>query len=383
MSSSVDSRAADHLRRLADALADAVAAVSSTSTAGEGLTFMEVCGTHTMAIARYGLRDLLPGALRLVSGPGCPVCVTAMRDLDLVVAMARLPEVTIVTFGDLIRVPSSRTSLAEERAAGADVRVVYSPADAVALAAELPERQVVFVGIGFETTAPTVAASVLEAQVRGIANFSVLCLHKTMPGPLRALLESGETHLTGFILPGHVSVVTGTGCYGFVADEFGVGGVIAGFEAADVLESLLMLARQQEPAIEIQYRRAVHAEGNPVARQVMERVFEPADADWRGLGVIPGSGLRFGDEFGVFDALRRFAVDPGETLEPQGCRCGDVLRGALEPPDCPLFGDRCTPESPVGACMVSSEGSCAAHYRYRALDDDDVRPSSPAEAPHD
>ena len=383
MSSSVDSRAADHLRRLADALADAVAAVSPTGTTGEGLTFMEVCGTHTMAISRYGLRDLLPAAMRLVSGPGCPVCVTAMRDLDLVVAMARLPEVTIVTFGDLIRVPSSRTSLAEERAAGADVRVVYSPADAVALAAELPGRQVVFVGIGFETTAPTVAASVLEAQARGIANFSVLCLHKTMPGPLRALLESGETHLTGFILPGHVSVVTGTGCYKFVADEFGVGGVIAGFEAADVLESLLMLARQQQPAIEIQYRRAVHPEGNPVARQVMERVFEPGDADWRGLGVIPGSGLRFGDEFGVFDALRRFAVDPGETLEPQGCRCGDVLRGALDPADCGLFGTRCTPESPVGACMVSSEGSCAAHYRYRALDDADVRPSGPSEATHD
>jgi len=383
MSSSVDSRAADHLRRLAAALADAVAAASPAADAGEGLTFMEVCGTHTMAISRYGLRDLLPAAMRLVSGPGCPVCVTAMRDLDLVVAMARLPEVTIVTFGDLIRVPSSRTSLAEERAAGADVRVVYSPADAVALAAELPGRQVVFVGIGFETTAPTVAASVLEAQARGIANFSVLCLHKTMPGPLRALLESGETHLTGFILPGHVSVVTGTGCYKFVADEFGVGGVIAGFEAADVLESLLMLARQQQPAIEIQYRRAVHPEGNPVARQVMERVFEPGDADWRGLGVIPGSGLRFGDEFGVFDALRRFAVDPGETLEPQGCRCGDVLRGALDPADCGLFGTRCTPESPVGACMVSSEGSCAAQYRYRALDDADVRPSSPSEATHD
>ena len=383
MSSSVDSRAADHLRRLAAALADAVAAASPAADAGEGLTFMEVCGTHTMAISRYGLRDLLPAAMRLVSGPGCPVCVTAMRDLDLVVAMARLPDVTIVTFGDLIRVPSSRTSLAEERAAGADVRVVYSPADAVALAAELPGRQVVFVGIGFETTAPTVAASVLEAQARGIANFSVLCLHKTMPGPLRALLESGETHLTGFILPGHVSVVTGTGCYKFVADEFGVGGVIAGFEAADVLESLLMLARQQQPAIEIQYRRAVHPEGNPVARQVMERVFEPGDADWRGLGVIPGSGLRFGDEFGVFDALRRFAVDPGETFEPQGCRCGDVLRGALDPADCGLFGTRCTPESPVGACMVSSEGSCAAHYRYRALDDADVRPSSPSEATHD
>lgn len=368
MSSSVDNRAPERLQRLADALSAAVAS-SAASAAGDEPIFMEVCGTHTMAISRYGLRDLLPGGMRLVSGPGCPVCVTSMRDLDLVVALARIPEVTVVTFGDLVRVPSSRTSLAEERAAGADVRVVYSPADAVALAAETPARQVVFVGIGFETTAPTVAASVIEAQARGVANYSVLSLHKTMPAPLRALLELGETRLTGFILPGHVSVITGTGCYGFVAGEFGVGGVIAGFEATDVLESLVMLARQRQPAIEIQYRRAVHAGGNPVARRVMERVFEPADADWRGLGVIPGSGLAFGNEFAAFDALRRFAVDPGETLEPKGCRCGDVLRGALDPAACPLFGNRCTPESPIGACMVSSEGSCAAHYRYRALDD--------------
>jgi hydrogenase expression/formation protein HypD len=377
----VGSGATERLHALVDELNAAVAAAGGgrrgaaaddeRDTAGV-LTFMEVCGTHTMAISRFGLRDLLPPGMRLVSGPGCPVCVTAMRDLDVVVELARIPEVTIVTFGDLVRVPSSRTSLTEERAAGADVRVVYSPADAVELAAQTPDRQVVFVGIGFETTAPTVAASVLEARARGVGNYSVLCLHKTMPGPLRALLELGETRLTGFVLPGHVSVITGTGVYEFVADEYRVGGVVAGFEATDVVEALLMLVRQTEPAIEIQYRRAVHPEGNPVARQIMDTVFEPADADWRGIGVIPRSGMRVRDEFAAFDVRRRFEVDPGEPLEPAGCRCGDVLRGALDPAVCPLFGSRCTPESPVGACMVSSEGSCAAHYRYRALDDTEV-----------
>jgi hydrogenase expression/formation protein HypD len=348
------------LARLTDAL---------TAAAGDrSLTFMEVCGTHTMAISRFGLRGLLPEGMRLVSGPGCPVCVTAMRDLDHVVALARVPEVTIVTFGDLVRVPSSRTSLAEERAAGADVRVVYSPADAVAVAADEPSRQVVFAGIGFETTAPTVAATVLEAQQRGLANLSVFSLHKTMPRPLRALLELGEIGLDGFILPGHVSVVTGSLCYEFLPREYGVGGVVAGFEAEDVLRALELLARQREPVIENEYTRAVDPGGNPVARAVMERVFEPCDADWRGLGVIPGSGLALREQYAAFDAARRFAVDPGETLEPNGCRCGDVLRGVLDPAECALFGQRCTPESPVGACMVSSEGSCAARYRYQDLD---------------
>ena len=345
-------------------------AAKLAAAAGGPRTYMEVCGTHTMAISRFGLRDLVPPDMRLVSGPGCPVCVTAMGDLDLVVALARLPDVSLATFGDLVRVPSSTTSLAEERAAGADVRVLYSAADAVELAAGDARRQVVFVGIGFETTAPTVAVALLEACARDLANFTVLSLHKTMPMALRALLASGDVRLDGFILPGHVSVVTGTAMYEFLVGEFGVGGVVAGFEAGDVLAALLMLARQSSPAIEIQYRRAVHVEGNPRAMAVIEQVFEPCDADWRGLGVIPGSGLRLRDEFAAFDAARRFDVDPGETREPAGCRCGDVLRGVLDPPQCPLFGRRCTPETPVGACMVSSEGSCAAHYRYQAIADD-------------
>ena len=351
---------AEELLRLAAAL---------RAEARPDLTFMEVCGTHTMSIARYGLRQLLPTGMRLISGPGCPVCVTAMADLDRVVALARLPEVTLATFGDLIRVPASRTTLAAERAAGADVRVVYSPRDAVQIAADEPERQVVFAGIGFETTAPTVAASLLEARTRGLENFSVLSMHKTMPLPLRALLELGETPISGFLLPGHVSVITGTAGYEFLARDYGVAGVVAGFEPHDVLGALLRLVRQSAPAIEIEYGRAVRPEGNVVARRLMEQVFEPGDAEWRGLGVIPGSGLALRAEYADADAALRFDVALEPPLEPFGCRCGEVLRGVTDPADCALFGARCTPEDPVGACMVSSEGACAARYRYRGLDD--------------
>ena len=351
---------ADELLRLAAEL---------RAEARPGLTFMEVCGTHTMSIARYGLRELLPDGMRLISGPGCPVCVTAMADLDRVVALARLPEVTLATFGDLIRVPASRTTLAAERAAGADVRVVYSARDAVQIAADEPDRQVVFAGIGFETTAPTVAASLLEARARGLANFSVLSMHKTMPLPLKALLELGETPISGFLLPGHVSVITGTACYEFLARDYGVAGVVAGFEPHDVVRALLRLVRQVAPAIEIEYGRAVRPEGNAVAQRLMEQVFAPSDADWRGLGVIPGSGLALRPEYADADARLRFPLELEPPLEPAGCRCGEVLRGVTDPADCALFGARCTPEDPVGACMVSSEGACAARYRFRGIDD--------------
>jgi hydrogenase expression/formation protein HypD len=351
---------AEALHRLAADLA---------AEAGPGSTFMEVCGTHTMAIARSGLRDLLPPNVRLVSGPGCPVCVTAMHDLDTVIALCDLPEVTVATFGDLIRVPASRTSLAVARAAGADVRVVYSARDAVDLAAAQQSREVVFVGIGFETTAPTTAASILEARRRGVRNFSVLAVHKTMPPALRALLDLGETPVTGFLLPGHVSVITGSACFDFLAADYGVAGVVAGFEPEDILEALLMLARQTTPAVDNQYRRAVKPLGNAVAQEVMRRVYEPRDADWRGLGVIPGSGLGLRAEFADYDAALRFPVATREPLEPVGCRCGEVLRGLTDPADCALFGRRCTPQEPVGACMVSSEGACAARYRFRGLDD--------------
>jgi len=346
----------------------AAAALLAQSVGERQLTFMEVCGTHTMVIARYGLRQLLPPGLRLVSGPGCPVCVTAIADLDRVVAMSRLPDVILATFGDLVRVPATGTTLAAERAAGADVRVVYSPLDAVELAAAHPGREVVLAGIGFETTAPAVAVAVLQARDRGLGNFSVISLHKTMPAPMRALLDSGEQRLDGFLLPGHVSVITGSDAFSFLADDYGVGGVVAGFEPADVLEGLLMLAAQRTPAVEIAYRRAVHAGGNPVGQAVLRQVFAPCDAEWRGLGMIPGSGLCLGEEFATYDADRRFRPELPVSREPAGCRCGEVLRGVIDPPECGLFGDRCTPESPVGACMVSTEGSCAAAHRYQDLE---------------
>jgi hydrogenase expression/formation protein HypD len=354
-----DRQAAAQVPRLAAALAEA---------AGDrSFTFMEVCGTHTMAIARYGLRQLLPPGIRLVSGPGCPVCVTAMPDLDTVVAMARLPEVTLCTFGDLVRVPASHTTLAAERAAGADVRVVYSALDAVQIAVDEPHRLVVFAGIGFETTAPTIAAALLTAWEQGVVNFSVLSMHKTMPAPLRALLDAGQTQISGFILPGHVSVITGSDLFNFLVDDYGVGGVVAGFGPQDVLGALLALVGQQRPQISIEYTRAVRPEGNLVAQQIIEQVFEPCDAEWRGLGMIPGSGLRLAPAYAGFDARTRFSVDPDEPREPVGCRCGEVLRGLVDPPECALFGRRCTPEDPIGACMVSSEGSCAAYYRYQEL----------------
>jgi hydrogenase expression/formation protein HypD len=237
------------------------------------------------------------------------------------------------------------------------------------MAADGPDRQVVFAGIGFETTAPTVAASLLEARARGLTNFSVLSMHKTMPPPLKALLELGETPIGGFLLPGHVSVITGTACYEFLARDYGVAGVVAGFEPHDVLRALLRLVRQAAPAIEIEYRRAVRPQGNVVAQRLMDQVFEPSDADWRGLGVIPGSGLTLRREYADADAAVRFPVRLEPPLEPAGCRCGEVLRGVTDPADCALFGARCTPEDPVGACMVSSEGACAARFRYRGIDD--------------
>ncbi len=333
-------------------------------------TFMEVCGTHTMAIARYGIRQLLPEGIRLVSGPGCPVCVTPNGYLDRAIALARLPEITVATFGDMLRVPGSESSLEREKAQGHDVRVVYSPRDAVAIALNEPDRQVVFLGVGFETTAPTVAAAILEAQRTGVRNFCVLCAHKTMPQAMRALVANGRVGLDGFICPGHVSAIIGAEPYRFLAAEFGKACVITGFEPVDILQGLLMLVRQVrsgKPAVEIQYSRVVRPEGNPKAQAILAEVFEPCDAEWRGLGWIPGSGLRIRDEYVDFDAARRFPLEIPPPKEPQGCRCGEVLQGLVEPDECPLFGGGCTPERPVGACMVSSEGRCAAYYRYQGV----------------
>ncbi len=331
------------------------------------LTFMEVCGTHTMAIYQYGLRSLLPPQVRLISGPGCPVCVTPNGYLDRAVALARLPGTTIATFGDMVRVPGSSSSLMEERARGAEIRVVYSPLDAVALAERQPERRVVFLGVGFETTAPAVAGSILAARERGLANYFVLAAHKTIPIPMEVLSADPELGIDGYLCPAHVSAVIGAGAYRRLAEERRVPCVVTGFEPADVMQGVAMLVRQAvagESRVEIQYRRVVKPEGNPKAQAVLAEVFTPCDTAWRGIGVIPRSGLAIREEYASFDAEKAIPVEVETPREHPGCRCGEILRGKVSPFDCPLFATVCTPESPVGACMVSSEGTCAAAYKY-------------------
>lgn len=335
--------------------------------APEHATLMEVCGTHTVAIARNGIRDLMPEGLRLASGPGCPVCVTCNRDIDTVIALARIPNVTITTFGDMTRVPGSASSLLAEQAAGRSVEIVYSPLDALAFAKAHPEREVVFVGVGFETTTPLVAMAIKRAKAMGLSNFTVFAAHKNMPGALELLVGDPTLELDALILPGHVSTIIGAEPYRFLAEKYGIPGVITGFEPVDVLQGIAMLVRQLHEGraeIEIAYARGVMPEGNPVALAAIDEVFETCTATWRGLGDIPGSGYRIRDELADFDAVRRFEPDVEPTRDPKGCRCGDVLRARIAPNECPLFRTVCTPENPVGPCMVSSEGSCAAYYRY-------------------
>jgi hydrogenase expression/formation protein HypD len=329
---------------------------------------MEVCGTHTVAISKSGIRQVLPENITLLSGPGCPVCVTANSDLDKAISIAQTG-VIFTTFGDMLKVPSSYSSLGEEKAKGVDVRVVYSTLDALKIAEEHPDREVVFYAVGFETTAPTIAISLLEAERRGIKNYSVYCVHKIVPPAMRALLDLGELGLEGFLCPGHVSTIIGSAPYEFITDEYQIPCVVAGFEPLDILQSVLMLVQQVEKGeakVEIQYTRSVLPEGNKIAMEMMERVFEVADAEWRGIGIIPGSGLKVKEEYAHLDAERRFEVEvPPTKPDPPGCSCGEILRGIKFPYDCQLFGKACTPERPIGPCMVSSEGSCAAYYRYR------------------
>lgn len=332
-----------------------------------GATLMEVCGTHTVSIARAGIRDLMPEGTRLASGPGCPVCVTCNRDIDTVIALARIPDVTIATFGDMTRVPGSTSSLLAEQAAGHSIEIVYSPLDAIALAQANPSRQVVFVGVGFETTTPLVARAVKRAADLGLSNFSIFAAHKNMPGALETIVADPKLKVDALILPGHVSTIIGAEPYRFLAQRYGIPGVITGFEPVDVLQGIAMIMRQLHEGraeIEIAYARGVMPEGNPHAVAAIDEVFETCTATWRGLGDIPGSGYRLRDEYAAFDAVRRFQPDIEPTVEPKGCRCGDVLRGIMAPSDCPLFRRACTPENPIGPCMVSSEGSCAAYYRY-------------------
>ena len=328
---------------------------------------MEFCGGHTVTIMKHGIRQLLPETIDMLSGPGCPVCVTANADLDKAIALAKEPDVIITTFGDMLRVPGSRSSLQKTRADGADIRIVYSTIDALQFARANPEKSVIFIGIGFETTAPTIAASILKADEEGIKNYYVLSLHKVCPPVIKALLDSGEVKLDGLICPGHVSAIIGSRPWEFAASDYGIACVVTGFEPLDVLLSVDMLVNQLEqgePRVEIAYRRGVTTEGNLRAQELMNIVFEPSPASWRGIGSVPHSGLRLRKKYERFDAEQAFDIDPGPTLEHKGCICGDILRGVKTPQDCKLFRNSCTPEHPVGPCMVSSEGSCASYYHY-------------------
>jgi hydrogenase expression/formation protein HypD len=330
------------------------------------ITLMEVCGGHTTALQKYGIPSLLPDTIHLVSGPGCPVCVTDKKFIDHIVALSRLDDIVITTFGDLIRVPGSTSSLEKEKAHGADIRIVYSPLEALAIAKKNPDKKIVFPGIGFETTAPTTAAAVLEACETEMRNFYLLGSHKVMPPAMAALIHEG-VKIDGYMCPGHVSVITGSGIYYPIVEQFKKGCVISGFEPLDILLSIYMLVKQFEerkPAVEIEYTRAVRPEGNKKALAVIDKVYQTCDAWWRGLGIIPQSGLELRDEYAAFDAGKEIDVEVEETKEVSGCICGEILKGAKSAQDCRLFKKVCTPTNPVGACMVSGEGACAAFYRY-------------------
>jgi len=347
-------------------LAKELAAAIRDITTGR-IRLMEVCGTHTMSIFRHGIRTVLPEGITLLSGPGCPVCVTSQRDIDCFIALASLENAIVTTFGDLMRVPGTVSSLQKEKAKGADVRIVYSVFDAVTIAAQNPDKEVIFCAVGFETTTPTVAASILMAEGMKVPNFSIHSAHKTTPAALGALMETPGVEIDGFILPGHVSVITGTDGYLEVFQRHRVPSVIAGFEPVDILMAVLMLVKQKRsgiPLLENAYPRAVSREGNLKAKEITAKVFQTCDATWRGIGVIPESGMALRERFRSFDALERFDLNVPDMGEPKGCACGEILMGLKTPEECSLYKRRCTPAHPVGPCMVSSEGSCAAYYRY-------------------
>jgi hydrogenase expression/formation protein HypD len=349
---------------LAQGLSQKIRAISKKS-----VRLMEICGTHTMAIFKHGIRTLIPEHIELMSGPGCPVCVTSTEEIDRTIKLARMPKVIVTTFGDMLRVPGTASSLQEEKGQGADVRMVYSTFDALKIAEDNPEKEVAFLGIGFETTAPTVAAAVRTAHERNLPNFLVLSAHKLLPPAMEALLAGGDLAIDGFICPGHVSTIIGTSAYQSVVDRYRIPCVVVGFEPVDILQGILMLVDQIEEGraqVEIQYSRVVSPEGNPGALKIMNEIFEPCDSPWRGLGPIPQSGLSIREEFLPHDAGQRFDLNVPPAKEPPGCRCAEVLRGVVKPFECRLFRTRCSPRTPVGACMVSSEGTCAAYYKYHA-----------------
>lgn len=347
-------------QRACTALLRQIALDATTST-----IIMEVCGGHTTALYRYGITGLLPKTISMVSGPGCPVCVSDIRYIDHAIALARLPDVTVMTYGDLIRVPGSSSSLEKERAAGGNVRIVWSALDALKYAVENPQKKVVFLGIGFETTTPGTAIALFEAHRAGTANFYALCSHKVMPPAMAALIDDG-VKIDAYLCPGHVSAVTGSGIYQPIVEKYKKPCVIAGFEPTDILQSILMIVRQtsaKRAAVEIQYTRVVKPDGNQRAQELIAEFFTPVDDWWRGLGIIPQSGLQIAQKYRAFDATT-IPVTVEEPREIPGCICGNILKGLQSPVECKLFAHGCTPDTPVGACMVSSEGACSACFQY-------------------
>ncbi len=338
--------------------------------AHKSFTFMEVCGTHTHAISKTGIRKALAGKVKLLSGPGCPVCVTPDEEIDVFISLAGMKDVVVTTFGDMLHVPGSVGSLAEERDRGKDIRVVYSPLDVLDMAEREPSKEFCFLGVGFETTSPAVLATVAEAKKRKTGNFSIFSSFKLIPPALRMIASHPELNIDGFILPGHVSAIIGTEPYRFLVEEFKRPSVVAGFEALDILEAILMMSNQisaDNPKLEIQYRRVVTQEGNLNALGLIKKMCDVKNSAWRGLGMIPDTGLKLNDEWKDFDVERKLGLAP-VSYRDQGtskaCRCGDVLLGKILPPECPLFETTCTPEKAVGPCMVSSEGACSAYYKY-------------------
>jgi len=353
-----------HVNRTIEAIQELMASI------GRAVKLMEVCGTHTVAIFRHGIRDLLPKEIKLLSGPGCPVCVTSIRDVDTIIEIARHHDTIVTTFGDMMRVPGNRQTLFQAKAEGGDIRIVYSPLDALKLAEKTPDRNVVFFATGFETTSPLVAGTLAEAESIGIRNFSIYSVHKTVPPALKALLNAPEVQIDGFILPGHVSTVIGLKPYAFLAADYHKPSVVTGFDAMDILNGVLMLLRQiagNRAAIENEYAKVVKEEGNPRAVALLYEFFEPEDAYWRGIGIQPDSGLKLKEKYSHRDIMNIYSISVPEGQEPQACSCGDVLKGLKIPTDCALFGKACTPDKPVGACMVSTEGSCAAYYKYAGI----------------
>jgi hydrogenase expression/formation protein HypD len=337
-------------------------------SAGGHYKFMEVCGGHTHTIYKHGIENVLPETVELVHGPGCPVCVIPMGRVDDAIAVAETPGVIFTSFGDMMRVPGGNGNLLEAKARGADVRMVYSPLDALRIAIANPDKQVVFFAVGFETTAPSTAVTVMKAMQKGVTNFSLFCNHVTIVPPLKAILDSPDLRLNGFLGPGHVSTVIGNRPYRFVPKNYGLPLVTAGFEPLDILQAILMLLRQIDEGrceVENQYTRAVPELGNPKALEVIGTVFElRPHFEWRGLGFISQSALKLRDEFADWDAELKFSVPGVRVADPKACQCGEVLKGVIKPWECKVFGTACTPETPIGTCMVSSEGACAAYYNY-------------------